>query len=199
MKMYSLSNGIAYCINCGKEILQNRSDLFCISCYSLKLKNGKFCYLCKSKTNSNIYNPCCKFSNGLDGNSEFLNEFYFELLNKYKVLFSSKTTNIIPYWAYGENSSQCIRTPNNTKIYLAETIKLIVEVGLNKFIDLDNIFDTSVKSNKRIINTLETWRKHLYVDPPYIKKQENEYYVVDGRHRIIAAYLLRESFIPIFI
>lgn len=197
--MYSLSNGIAYCINCGIEISQNRSDLFCISCSTSKLKNGKFCYLCKSETNSDIYNPCCKYCSGLDRASESLNELYFELLNKYKGLFESKTINIKPYWAYGENSNQCIRTPKNSKIYLADTNKLIEEVGLNILFDLDNVFGSSIISNKRIINTLERWSRHLYVDPPYIEKKENKYHVLDGRHRIIAAHLLNESRIPIYI
>jgi hypothetical protein len=124
MKMYSLSNGIAYCINCGIEISQNRSDLFCISCSTMRQTNGNFCYLCKSEINSDIYNPCCKYCGGLDGASDSLNDFYFELLNKYMRLFESKTINIKPYWAYGENSNQCIRTPKNSKIYLAETNKL---------------------------------------------------------------------------
>ena len=199
MKMYSLSNGTAYCINCGTEITQNRSDLFCISCSTLKLTKGKFCYLCKSKANSDIYNPCCKYCGGLDRSSELLNELYFELLNKYERLFESKTINIQPYWAYGENSHQCTRIPKNTKIYLADTNKLIEEVGLNILFDLENIFKSSIISNKRIINTLERWSRHLYVDPPYIKKQENEYCVQDGRHRIIAAYLLNEPRIPIYI
>jgi len=199
MKMYSLSNGIAYCINCGIEISQNRSDLFCISCSTTRQTNGKFCYLCKSETKSDIYNPCCKYCGGLDGSSESLNELYFELLNKYKKIFESKIINIKSYWAYGENNSQCIRVPRNAKIYLAETNKLIEEVGLNILFDLDNVFDSSIISNKRIINTLERWSRHLYVDPPYIEKHENEYHILDGRHRIIAAYLLNESRIPIYI
>ena len=141
MKMYSLSNGTAYCINCGIEIPQNRSDLFCIACSTASLKNGQFCYLCKSETNSDIYNPCCQYCGGLDGASDSLNDLYFELLNKYMRLLESKTINIKPYWACGENSNQCITTPKNSKIYLAETNKLIEEVGLNHLFDFDNVFN----------------------------------------------------------
>lgn len=194
-----------FCIVCKREISQNVNAPICNNCNisfpHRKITDwidGDYCHICGISTNVSNHYPRCKKCEGFDRDSDKIDDHYLTTLAKYKRLKQDELIKIEPLWACGEHKIQCIRTPKNSVLTQMEVRDIINETQLSHRFDTICVFNNEVKSNKRILNTLERWSGGLCVDPPNIVQQK-ELHFADGQHRILAALFLQVKSIPVFL
>jgi len=116
------------------------------------------------------------------------------LRNKYKEAeLNGNLFNIAPFWAtkideiedysfsgFSDNRSYC-------EVVVSDLYYISDFIGLSL-----PMFDKNWPSESRYISTLERWSMKLPVDPPSISQILNDkVHLVDGRHRMILAYVLK--------
>lgn len=179
-----------YCINCGKEIERNINFPFCIECqpYSQestfrKIK-GTHCHYCnKTSDYIDIILPFCKECRLFDENESSNNIYYIQTLKLYKGMEENERKKLKPIWTDYQNATKIIE--------LLELVKA-------KKLKIKDVFDNEPCHNKRTLNILKGWGKGIAFNPPIISHNKS-LGIIDGRHRILAAYFLGVDSIPIIL
>lgn len=182
-----------FCVVCGVSIDWNINSPFCkICCEFLITKTSRFnrCELtfchgcgCNSK-NITVEYPLCKMRcRPFDRDSALNDDIYIQRLNRYKQL-----KGIHSIWDSSPRADSIVIN----EYCISDLLSVIEDDGLNT----NDVFDNSISSNKRIMNTLWMWEFGLPISLPILNKDDN--YLIDGRHRILAASHLDERKIPIY-
>lgn len=183
---------VGFCINCGSSIEWDTNKPFCDACLSKinffhsKANRYIFCHGCGcTNKRITIENPLCKGSCApFDRESDLIDRIYLQRLDRYKQIKDFDTI-----WD---------REPFlNDKLIDEYSIYDLLKIVENSGFVINNVFDNSVSSNKRIMNTLWRWEAGLPITPPILDSDMN--FFIDGRHRVLAAYYLNNETVPVFI
>lgn len=163
--------GEGFCIICKIKILQNVNAPICNNCNISFLNrkitdwiDGCYCHICGKSGNVSNHYPRCKKCEGFNRDSNEIEENYLTILTKYKQLPLVELIKIKSLWACGKHKAQCIRIPSNSTLIQMKVRDVINKTQLSNRLNTLHVFDNEVKSNKRILNTLERWNGGLCVE-----------------------------------